>query len=312
MKTVINCEISHRYRSGVFDVKDAEKENWLILMEETLTSWKEEHPSTIHCAQVGTDLSLSIHYSIINQAIEELDIDGEYWRFEIDSEELLTQLLALFKRQKIKGFSVEDDFKKLIYEKCDELDPSAEKSGIINTVSLKDEKLIGYNTEVDAIEETLQYFKFPEEKKRAFIWGTGKVAQSTITALLARKMECWVYGNSKEGIEHLKAFYGERINYLLQPPIYPNNKFDLVVNCTPVGGEKLRYNYQINAVLADPECWVLDMNYFPIRNSFLIAAEAAGARTISGMEVLVFSATKSFELWMGKKAPHDEMRKEAL
>jgi shikimate dehydrogenase len=293
-------------------MKDEAKEKWLTVMEETLTSWREEHPSTIHYAQVGEELSLSIHYSIINQAFEELEIDGEYWRFELDSEELLAQLLALFTRQKVEGFSVEGHFKKLLYGKCDELAPSAEKSGIVNTVLLKDEKITGYNTEVDAIEETLQFFNFPEEKKRAFIWGSGKAAQSVIAALLARKMECWVCGRSEEGIKQLKAFYGERINYLLQPPIYPNNKFDLVVNCTPVGGEKLRYNYEINAVLADPECWVIDMNYYPIRNSFLLAAEGAGARTISGMEVLVFSAAKSFELWTGKKAPHNEMKQEAL
>ena len=293
-------------------MKDVGNEHWLTVMEETLTSWREEHPSTTHYAQVGEELSQSIRYSIINQAFEEMDIDGEYWRFEADNEELLTQLLALFKRQKVKGFSVEGGYKELFHKKSDELAPSAEKSGIVNTVILKDEKLIGYNTEVEAIEETLQYFNFPEDKKRAFIWGTGKAAQSVISAVLARDMECWVYGRSNEGIEHLKSFYGTSINYLLEPPIYPNNEFDLVVNCTPVGGEKLRYNYQINAVLANTECWVIDMNYFPIRNSFLIAAEAAGARTISGMEVLVFSATKSFELWTSKKAPYEEMRKEAL
>ena len=293
-------------------MNDAEKEHWLTVMEETLKLWKEEHPSTSHYAQVGKNLSQSIHYSIINQAFEELDIDGEYWRFEVDNEELLKKLLTLFKRQKVAGFSVEGQFKKLIHKKCDELAPSAEKSGLVNTVYLKDDKLTGYNTEVDAIEETLQYFNFPEEKKKAFIWGSGKAAQSVIAALLARKMECWVYGRSKEGIEQLNSFYGERINYLLQPPIYPNNKFDLVINCTPVGGEKLRYNYQINAVLANTECWVIDINYYPIRNSFLIAAEAAGARTISGVEVLVFGAAKSFELWTSKKAPHEEMRQEAL
>jgi shikimate dehydrogenase len=47
----------------------------------------------------------------------------------------------------------------------------------------------------------------------------------------------------------------------------------------------------------------------PVRTKFLRQAEAAGARTITGVEMFVRQAAAQFEAWVGRPAPVDVMRR---
>ena len=52
--------------------------------------------------------------------------------------------------------------------------------------------------------------------------------------------------------------------------------------------------------------------YNPVQTRLLTEAEAAGARTISGLDMLVWQGALSFEKWTGRKAPVDLMKKKAI
>ena len=54
---------------------------------------------------------------------------------------------------------------------------------------------------------------------------------------------------------------------------------------------------------------VFDAVYNPVRTKFLQQAEAAGARTINGVEMFVRQAAAQFEAWTGRAAPADVMRR---
>jgi shikimate dehydrogenase len=73
---------------------------------------------------------------------------------------------------------------------------------------------------------------------------------------------------------------------------------DLVVNATPVRDEIL--------VGLGPGVTLIDLPY--PETATAQAARAAGARVISGLEVLVAQGAASFELWTGLPAPVDVMR----
>jgi shikimate dehydrogenase len=55
--------------------------------------------------------------------------------------------------------------------------------------------------------------------------------------------------------------------------------------------------------------WVFDIVYRPVRTKLLQDAFSAGARTITGLDMLVNQGACSFTLWTGKKAPIHEMRR---
>jgi shikimate dehydrogenase len=73
---------------------------------------------------------------------------------------------------------------------------------------------------------------------------------------------------------------------------------DLVVNATPVRDEVL--------VELGPGQTLVDLPY--PRTATAEAADAAGARVLDGLDVLVAQGAASFELWTGVPAPVDVMR----
>jgi shikimate dehydrogenase len=59
-------------------------------------------------------------------------------------------------------------------------------------------------------------------------------------------------------------------------------------------------------------CVVMDMVYKPLRTEFLDRAEAAGLRTVDGLEMLIGQALPSFEAFYGAPPPAIDVRALAL
>ena len=57
---------------------------------------------------------------------------------------------------------------------------------------------------------------------------------------------------------------------------------------------------------------VMDIVYNPLKTRLLKVAEDMGCTTIDGVSMFVFQGADQFELWTGKKAPVDLMRKTVL
>ncbi len=52
---------------------------------------------------------------------------------------------------------------------------------------------------------------------------------------------------------------------------------------------------------------VFDLVYYPLETSLLKAARTKGAKTVSGIEMLVFQGAESFRIWTGINPPYNEM-----
>jgi shikimate dehydrogenase len=53
----------------------------------------------------------------------------------------------------------------------------------------------------------------------------------------------------------------------------------------------------------------MDIVYRPRRTPLLVAAAAAGARTVDGLQMLLHQGALAFELWTGRAAPLASMRR---
>jgi shikimate dehydrogenase len=72
--------------------------------------------------------------------------------------------------------------------------------------------------------------------------------------------------------------------------------FDGIVNCTPVG----HINHPgcpIDAARISARQWVFDAVYIPARTLLLQAAEAAGAATLSGVDLFVYQGVDAFRFF---------------
>jgi shikimate dehydrogenase len=57
------------------------------------------------------------------------------------------------------------------------------------------------------------------------------------------------------------------------------------------------------------DLWIADIVYFPLETELLRAARAAGCRTLDGGGMVVFQAARAFEIFTGRKADGDRMRR---
>jgi shikimate 5-dehydrogenase len=51
----------------------------------------------------------------------------------------------------------------------------------------------------------------------------------------------------------------------------------------------------------------VDLVYNPEATRFLVEAGNRGARTLSGMEMLIYQAMDAFEAWTGQRPPYEAM-----
>ena len=87
---------------------------------------------------------------------------------------------------------------------------------------------------------------------------------------------------------------------------------DILVNATSLGMSPDDDQTPVPADLLYANLTVFDVVYNPLQTRLLREAKTAGARTISGLEMLVWQGAIAFEKWTGIKAPVDVMRQSAL
>jgi shikimate dehydrogenase len=86
---------------------------------------------------------------------------------------------------------------------------------------------------------------------------------------------------------------------------------DLLVNATSVGMSPAVDVSLVPAGLLAKVPVVFDVVYNPVKTRLLKEAEAAGAQTISGLDMLVWQAALAFEMWTRNPAPFNLMRQTA-
>ena len=85
----------------------------------------------------------------------------------------------------------------------------------------------------------------------------------------------------------------------------------LLVNATSAGMLPFTHITPVDRELLGDHLTVIDIIYNPGKTKLLRDAEQAGARTINGLEMLVWQGALAFERWTGSKAPVVAMRRAA-
>ncbi len=257
---------------------------------------------------IGDPVSHSLSPAMHNAAFAALGENRVYLPFPVQNvEEALTGLKAL----DIQGVSVTIPHKQAVIPFLDRIDPVAEKIGAVNTIAVCEEQgsklLCGSNTDWLGANRALAV-RMELRGARIVLLGAGGSARAIGFGLKEAGAEV-VFCNRTEA-------KGRRLAEEIGCPWYPMNelaalKGSALVNATSVGmaprddmslvpADALK-NYQV----------VMDIVYAPLRTKLLQEAEAAGCRTVNGLEMLLFQGVAQFELWTGLEAPVEVMR-EAL
>ncbi len=210
------------------------------------------------------------------------------------------------------GASVTIPHKEAVIPLLDKVDPVARKIGAVNTLHVVDtahgRELHGSNTDWIGANKALQE-KIDLAGKVVIVLGAGGSARAIGFGLLevgARVIFCSrteVRGRALANELGCPWFSLSEVDQL---------KGDVLVNATSVGmTPKIEASLVPRAALREYTV-VMDIVYSPLKTRLLAEAEEDGCIIINGLEMLLYQGVAQFELWTGKTAPIEVMRKALL
>ncbi len=196
----------------------------------------------------------------------------------------------------LRGVSITAPFKISLMQRADEIDPLARRVGAVNTVTVRNGRWLGANTDVEGFLTPLAR-RVALEGVRVTVLGSGGAARAAAVALASRKARVTICARSSEGMHTIAALVDGAAGEFPPRP----SSWDVLVNATPVGSEKTPGSPMGTAPL-DGKI-VFDLVYAPADTELLRSARAAGCQTIGGLEMLIAQAERQFELWTGQRPP---------
>jgi shikimate dehydrogenase len=267
---------------------------------------KREHASMKRLAVLGYPVAHSRSPAMQNAALSELGL-GDEWSYEaieVAPDELEPRVRAM-PDEGFVGANVTVPHKSAALALADSLSETAREIGAANTLCFADREIRADNTDAQGLLDALSE---PRGGKRALVLGAGGAARAIVWALLREGAEVEVWNRTGLRSQHLCEELGGR------PVAEPDMAdYGIVVNSTAVGlhGEDPFAELPLAADGFAPEQIVVDMVYGAEPTALLRAADAAGARTVDGLEVLVRQGAHSLRIWTGREAPLDTMRRAA-
>jgi shikimate dehydrogenase len=259
---------------------------------------------------LGWPVAHSRSPAIHNAAFASLGMrDWRYQRLPVPAE-LFDETTRALGRSGFVGANVTIPHKRAALALADVASEAARAIGAANTLTFApDGSIAAENTDAPGLLAALGQ---SPRGMRVLVLGAGGSARAAAWALReAGASEVLVWNRTAERAESLARELGVRATSEPEPA-------DLLVNCTAVGLERSTLDRERSlgqlglsfARVADYP-FVADLAYGSGCTALLAAAREHGSRTLDGLDMLVAQGALSFELWTGRPAPVDVMRRAA-
>jgi len=269
------------------------------------------------CGIIGDPIEHTMSPVMHNAAFDRLGLDYVYLPFRVAAKEL-ERAVEGARALNIRGLNVTIPHKVAIIPFLDKLDPLAEKIGAINTIVNDDGVLTGYNTDATGFLQALLEQGIEPKGKRVAVLGAGGASRAISFILAQRGASLAILNRQPARAQELaqriaQAFKSEVEALALNEENLAQvlAKAEILVNTTSLGMSPEVDKTPVPAQLLKSSLVVFDIVYNPIQTRLLREAEVAGAKTINGLEMLVWQGALAFEKWTGEKAPLDLMRQVA-
>lgn len=247
-------------------------------------------------AVVGNPISHSKSPLIFHHLFDAVNIAYSYEKLLLNSTD---EILQLFKNE-YHGLNITAPFKQSVIPFLDELADDAKRIGSVNTVVLKNNRLIGFNTDYLGVINALESFGIDLNAKKCLILGAGGAARAAIYGLKLRNAKIQVFNRTNEKAKTLaKEFDIEQIK-----PFELGNsvtKADILIDTLPAG---IRV---VKPELLHAGLTILDASYpksvYPKNGAFLF---------IGGEYWLLHQALPAFELFTGIQLNNTNFDQNAL
>lgn len=265
---------------------------------------------------IGYPVQHSLSPQMHNAIYEALNLNMEYHAFEVHPN-LLESAIHGVKGLGLLGVNVTLPHKVAVIPFLDDVDELALEIGAVNTIVNINGHLKGYNTDGEGyLTSLLEVIDSDIRKKRALVIGAGGAARAVSITLAKHGVKEMVIANRTEQKGKELATTCNKFSSTsflsLKEAEEELDKFDLIINTTPLGMPPNENEMPIDLRKLQAKTFVSDLIYTPLKTTFLNEAEKKGANIQGGLDMLVYQGALAFELWTGKKAPIDVMRKAVL
>ena len=255
---------------------------------------------------IGHSMSPAIH----NAAFAAEDVDAVYLPFDVDRDPAGFVRAAV--GYGVSGFSVTIPHKIDVMAALDEIEPAAGRIGAVNTVFVRDGKLVGTNTDLDGALAAIAEAAGGREAiggRRALVIGAGGAARAIVFGLAEAGARVTLTDIVAERAEELAQASGSEA---VGPGDVDPASFDIVANASPVGMHPEADACPIDTSELREGQVVFDAVYNPLETKLLREARARGCLTVQGVEMFIGQGARQYEIWTARAAPVDVMRKTVL
>lgn len=212
----------------------------------------------------------------------------------------LRALLDGVRRLGFAGVNITFPYKEAVVELLDELAPNAAAMQAVNTVVVRDNKLIGHNTDSTGFACAAADLVTASGRGPVAVIGAGGVGKAIAFALTSLEVsDIRIYDSDPAKANRLKGLLASHKGVVVAESVEAALKGAVgLVNGTPVGMLPSRA-MPLAETLLRPGLWVADAVYSPLYTPLLLAAKANGARIMTGRELAICQALDAFELFTG-------------
>jgi shikimate dehydrogenase len=267
---------------------------------------------------IGDPIEHSLSPAIHNAAFAALELESFFLAFRVKPAEIGNAVNGM-RALGIHGLNVTMPHKTTVIPHLDEVDKTARFLNAVNTIHNKNGKLWGFNTDGVGALKALRENGVDPKGKKVLLLGAGGASRA-IAYTIAHEADELVILNrtvkpARELARQLRQLLPKKISAeALSPEAIEDNLMDseVLINATSIGMKPNVNETPVNPKWLRTNLAVMDIVYNPLETKLAKIAKEAGAKVVSGVEMLIYQGAASFEIWTGKSAPIQVMRKTVL
>ncbi|RXA19792.1 shikimate dehydrogenase [Methanosarcina sp. MSH10X1] len=267
----------------------------------------------------GDPISHSLSPAMHNAAFSALGMDCVYHAFRVKPEKLEKAVLGA-EAMGFGGLNLTLPLKEVALKLGSiKPDPLAERIGAVNTIVFEETgEIRGYNTDGLGAKQALQEAAVEIKGSKIVVAGAGGAARAIAFQLVADGAEIAIVNRTEERAIALAkdisatTLPGEvegrglsGLKNLLQDA-------NVLINTTTLGMHPNTDSAIATAEELHSGLTVFDIVYNPLETRLLREAKASGAKTVSGVSMLVHQGAEAFRLWTGIEPPVELMKETVL
>ena len=266
------------YQNELVDLYESILENSKLRQEKIFN--KKRAPYGLLGRKLGYSFSKEIHEKFGQYKYELIELRPD-------------QVKAFLQQSHLKGLNVTIPYKKTVVPYLDYMSREAKAIGVVNTIKFENGRKLGFNTDFYGFKKLLINKRIFVKDKKVLVLGSGATS-TTVKSVLQNMRAKEITFVSRSG----------DINY---QNIYDYQDYEILINTTPVGMSPNTEESLVDLERLPNIKAVCDVVYNPIYSRLIIDAKKRNLQTASGIDMLIYQAKKSYEIFTNTRINESQM-----